>query len=44
MWLRFCAQLRLKEIAATLDLPVGTVKSRLHKALKVLRANKELAP
>lgn len=40
--LRFFAELSLTEIAEVLDLPVGTVKSRLHRALERLRA--ELVP
>ena len=35
--LRFYTDLSLDEIAHVLDLPVGTVKSRLHRALKWLR-------
>ncbi len=35
--LRFYEELSLAEIAATLDLPVGTVKSRLHYAFRELR-------
>jgi len=35
--LRYLADLRLEEIALRLDLPVGTVKSRLHRALGRLR-------
>jgi RNA polymerase sigma-70 factor (ECF subfamily) len=34
--LRFVLELRLEEIAQALDLPLGTVKSRLHNALKSL--------
>jgi RNA polymerase sigma-70 factor, ECF subfamily len=34
--LRFALELRLEEIAEALDLPLGTVKSRLHNALKSL--------
>jgi len=36
--LRFVLELRLEEIAEALDLPLGTVKSRLHHALKTLAA------
>lgn len=35
--LRFFAEASLGEIAAALDIPVGTVKSRLHHALEKLR-------
>ena len=34
--LRFGSDFKLEEIAAALDIPVGTVKSRLHNALKAL--------
>jgi RNA polymerase sigma-70 factor (ECF subfamily) len=36
--LRFFADLPLEEIARAQDIPVGTVKSRLHGAVKKLRA------
>lgn len=36
--LRFLNDMQLDEIAAALDIPLGTVKSRLHAALKRLRA------
>jgi RNA polymerase sigma-70 factor (ECF subfamily) len=36
--LRFWRDLSLDEIAARLDLPPGTVKSRLHYAVRALRA------
>lgn len=36
--LRFLQDLPLEEIAAALNIPLGTVKSRLHAALKQLRA------
>ncbi|MCG0238409.1 MAG: sigma-70 family RNA polymerase sigma factor [Firmicutes bacterium] len=36
--LRFLADLSLEDIARTLDIPLGTVKSRLHTALKQLRS------
>ena len=35
--LRYIGELSLTEIAETLNIPVGTVKSRLHKALKIMR-------
>jgi RNA polymerase sigma-70 factor (ECF subfamily) len=35
--LRFFADLSLEEIAALLDIPLGTVKSRLHRGLSALR-------
>jgi len=37
--LRFVDDLSLLEIAALLEIPTGTVKSRLHKALQRLRAD-----
>ena len=37
--LRFADGLDLQEIARALDVPLGTVKSRLHSALEVLRNN-----
>lgn len=39
--LRFFADLPLDAIAAAQDVPVGTVKSRLHTAMKRLRASLE---
>lgn len=39
--LRFGAQMRLEEIAGALEIPPGTVKSRLHNALKSLRESIE---
>jgi RNA polymerase sigma factor (sigma-70 family) len=36
--LRYWEDLTLEQIAETLDLPLGTVKSRLHYALRALRA------
>lgn len=35
--LRFLNDMQLEEIASALDIPLGTVKSRLHAALKQLR-------
>jgi RNA polymerase sigma-70 factor, ECF subfamily len=35
--LRFEEEMKLEEIAAVLSLPVGTVKTRLHRGLKALR-------
>ena len=35
--LRFADDLDLDEIAQTLDIPLGTVKSRLHNAIAALR-------
>lgn len=35
--LRYIGELSMVEIAETLKIPVGTVKSRLHKALKIIR-------
>ena len=37
--LRFLHDLQLNEIASALDIPLGTVKSRLHNALNTLRAD-----
>jgi RNA polymerase sigma-70 factor (ECF subfamily) len=37
--LRFVDDLNLEEIGAVLGIPLGTVKSRLHNALEVLRHN-----
>ena len=39
LWLRFGEGLDLKEIAAALEIPLGTVKSRLHAALQAARDN-----
>jgi RNA polymerase sigma-70 factor, ECF subfamily len=39
--LRFEEEMRLEEIAAVLALPLGTVKTRLHRALKHLRQDLE---
>ena len=36
--LRFYADLSVPEIAAALEIPEGTVKSRLHTSLSALRA------
>jgi RNA polymerase sigma-70 factor, ECF subfamily len=35
--LRFVDELSLNEIAAVMDIPLGTVKSRMHHALNILR-------
>jgi RNA polymerase sigma-70 factor, ECF subfamily len=35
--LRFEEEMKLEEIAMALDIPMGTVKTRLHRALKALR-------
>lgn len=40
--LRFVDDMSMEEIAAALSIPVGTVKSRLHLAIKVLRASPDL--
>jgi len=42
--LRFEEEMRLEEIAAVLALPLGTVKTRLHRALKHLRRSLEEKP
>lgn len=39
--LRYWRDMSLEDIADRLDLPLGTVKSRLHYALRTLRANLE---
>lgn len=39
--LRFADELSLEDIAAALDIPVGTAKSRLHNALRQLREKLE---
>jgi len=38
--MRFVDDMSLQEIAAALTIPVGTVKSRLHNALRVLREDR----
>jgi RNA polymerase sigma-70 factor (ECF subfamily) len=38
--LRFVEGLSLAEIAEAMDVPLGTVKSRLHHALRTLRDDK----
>jgi RNA polymerase sigma-70 factor, ECF subfamily len=40
--LRFVDDMSLQDIAAALDIPVGTVKSRLHLAIKQLRESPEI--
>ena len=40
--LRFVDDLALAEIALALDVPLGTVKSRLHLALKELRQDSKI--
>lgn len=40
--LRFLNDMQLDDIATALDIPLGTVKSRLHTALKVLRSKIQL--
>jgi len=37
--LRFVDDMTLEEIAQTMDVPLGTVKSRLHRAIAQLRGN-----
>lgn len=39
--LRYIGELSMAEIAETLRIPQGTVKSRLHKALKMMRKKLE---
>jgi RNA polymerase sigma-70 factor (ECF subfamily) len=39
--LRFVDDLPLQDIATALDIPLGTVKSRLHLAIKTLRESPE---
>lgn len=39
--LRYIGELSMVEIAETMEIPVGTVKSRLHKALKIMRKKLE---
>ena len=38
--MRFVDDMSLQEIAAALEIPVGTVKSRLHNALNLLRSDR----
>lgn len=37
LWLRFVDGMELAEIAGAMEIPLGTVKSRLHNALETLR-------
>jgi len=39
LWLRFVDGLSLTEISKAMDIPLGTVKSRMHNALATLRAD-----
>jgi RNA polymerase sigma-70 factor, ECF subfamily len=39
--MRFQQELEPREIAAQLDMPVATVKSRLHRTMKLLRGKLE---
>jgi len=39
LWMRFVDEMSLEEIAGALDIPLGTVKSRLHNALACLRGD-----
>ncbi|WP_082423046.1 RNA polymerase sigma factor [Paenibacillus dakarensis] len=39
--LRYIGELSVSEISETLEIPVGTVKSRLHKALNIMRKKLE---
>lgn len=41
--LHFYLDLSLEQVAATLGVPVGTAKSRLHRAMRALRADAKLA-
>lgn len=41
--LRFLNDMQLEDIATALDIPLGTVKSRLHTALKLLRSRLQTA-
>jgi RNA polymerase sigma-70 factor (ECF subfamily) len=40
--MRFVDDMALEDIAVALDLPLGTMKSRLHHALAKLRENPQL--
>jgi RNA polymerase sigma-70 factor (ECF subfamily) len=42
--LHYLAGLPLTDVAATLDIPIGTVKSRLHRALGAMRAEGPVGP
>ena len=42
VWLRFVDGMDLKDIAETMGIPLGTVKSRLHTALQTLRSKRNL--
>lgn len=41
--LRFLNDMQLEDIATALDIPLGTVKSRLHTALKMLKSRLQTA-